>query len=368
MTLHIAQRCTSLWFGLALFATASRGLLAAARPFSSTESSRHASCSCKVAPFGVTRLENTKFQPCPENTAVISDIRGGNLESSPTSPSLLKRAGPYWSSFSKFVSEKTKLVQEKVEPAISDPKTNLWDPLKQFVQTQKQVAQERTITVQQDPKQAAFLVFNPARFLKIGIAAWIVAEVLHGVGFFDNPEGVGPKLKEFYKEHLDEGVSQVEDRILDWWDDERSRGGWLNRHTYSSKSLLSTKIQNLPRRYQFALGGAVGMCVSPVAWILSVKIVKFFAVTYIFSEFNEYWRESSSVGESAIELLGFRGSGGDRINDFLDSVREGVRSTFFYPDKFWADIHEALTEDDRDGLSAGTKQGLLFGIVIGVIV
>ena len=67
-------------------------------------------------------------------------------------------------------------------------------------------------------------------------------------------------------------------------------------------------------------------------------------------------------------FLGFRGKGGDRINDMLDSVREAVRSTVLYPDKFWADVNEAFTQDDRDGLSAGTKQGLLFGIVIGVIV
>lgn len=371
----LVQRSRLLWFGLALILSSSCCLFAAARPFSLTESSRHASCSYKATPFGLPKLQAIHFQPCLENTAVIRvfDIRGGNLESTPTSSgttthTLLERAGPYWNSFSKFINEKTKLVQEKVEPAISDPKTNLWDPLKQFLRNQKQVAQERTITVQRDPKQAAVLLFSPTRFIKIGIAAWILAEVLHGIGFFDNPEGVGPKLKELYREHLDVGVNQVRYRVLDWWDEERDHGGWLNIHTYKNKSILSSKVQQLPRRYQFALGGAIGMILSPVAWILSIKITKFFAITYIFSELNEYWRDSSSVGESAIEVLGFRGKGGDRINDFLDSVREGVRSTILYPEKFWEDINEVFTKDDRDGLSAGTKKGLLFGIVIGVIV
>ena len=180
--------------------------------------------------------------------------------------SFWKRASPYWNSFSKFVSEKTKLVQEKVEPAISDPKTNLWDPIKQFVQTQTQVAQERTITVQQDPKQAAFLLFNPTRFLKIGIAAWIVAEVLHGIGFFDNPEGVGPKLKELYKEHLDEGVSQVRYRVLDWWEDERSHGGWLNIHTYS----INHYFRHKSSKHATTLSICAGRCNGHVAFASGV--------------------------------------------------------------------------------------------------
>lgn len=352
--------------------------LVAARSPSITSSSRRAA-AYKVTPFGLTRPVDYSAYPYSHHTSTISisvleDIRGGNVEqhasssTPPPSTSFKERVGPYWKSFSKLVQEKTKLVQEKVEPAISDPRTNIWNPLKQFIEKQKEVAKERQVIVKQDPKQAAFLLLNPARFLKIGIAAWIVAEVLHGIGFFDNPDGVAPRLKELYKEHLDEGVSQVQYRLADWWEEERSHGGWFNLQTYQNQSLFSSKIRNMPRRYQFALGGAVGMLVSPVVWSCALKCTKFFIVTYLFSELNEYWKDSSSVGESAVEVLGFRGKGGDSINDFLEAVREAVRSTVLYPDKFWADTREVFTEDDRDGLSAGTKQGILLGGIIGVIV
>jgi len=340
---------------------------AAARPLATTY---------RVTPFGLTRRVdsfykwNKQSHPHYTTTILVSNIRGGNMEtpSTPTANTLLERVGPYWSSFSKLVQEKTKLVQEKVEPALKDPRSNIWDPLKQFVESQKQVAKERQVMVKEDPKQAAVLLVNPARFVKIGIAAWIVAELLHQMGFFDNTAGVGPKLRKLYKEHASGHVSEVQYRLQDWWDEERSHGGWLNLQTYRQRSILSRKIRNMAPRYQFAIGGGLGMIVSPVVWILAIKTTKCFIVTYLLSEINEYWRDCSSVGESAVELIGFRGKGGDRINDFLDEVRELVRSTVVYPEKFWADTRKFMSEDDEDGVSANTKQGLLVGTIIGIIV
>lgn len=331
--------------------------------------------------FGLTTTRRLNSQ-YTVTIVSLTDIRGGNVQpsktttmttttpssSSSTLHNIRERVGPYWSSFSKLVQEKTKLVQEKVEPALKDPKSNIWDPLLNFVDKQKQVAQERQTIVKEDPKQAAFLVFKPSRFFKIGIAAWIVAEVLHTLGFFDNPEGVVPRLQELYKEHAEGTVQGIQYRIMDWYEDERMQGGWLNINTYRNLSLLLGRIRNMAPRYQFAIGGGLGMLVSPVVWSLAVPLTKFFLVTYFISEVNEYWKDASSVGESMIEFLGFRGKGGDRINDLLDNVREAVRSTVLYPDKFWADTKEFMTEDDSDGLSAGTKQGIVLGTIIGVIV
>ena len=334
---------------------------AAARPSSS---------SYKVTPFGSARpLNSYQWNKSPQHphqssTISISDIRGGEVESN----NVFQIASPYWSSFSKFLQEKTKLVQEKVQPALEDPRTNVWNPIKGFVEAQKQLTKERQEMVKEDPKQAAVLLFNPSRFLKIGVAAWIVAEVLYNFGFFDNPAGVGPKLQKVWKEHAEGPVSQVQSRIQVWWEGERCKGGFFHLSTYRDPSLFWERIRNFAPRYQFAFGACLGMAVSPIVWCLAVKVAKATVVVYLLSELNEYWKDNSSVGESLIEVLGFRGKGGDSFNDFLDLVREAVHSTVLYPDKFWADTKDNMQQDSSDGAPASTKQGFVLGTIVGVIV
>lgn len=337
--------------------------------------------TCKVARFGLSgpldssyRWNSLSPKHSLYSTSTIS-VRGGNVEpttttkTSNTIKTFSQKISPYWSSFCKLVEEKTKLVQEKVQPALDDPRTNLWDPFQSFVSKQTQVAKERQeIVVHQDPKQAASLLINPGRFLKLSIAAWIVAEVLYKFGFFDNPAGVGKTLQQVWKEHAEEPLEEVQYHVKKWWQGERGKGGFLHPSTYRDLSLLFQRIQNFAPRYQFALGACIGMAVSPIVWCLAIKAIQATVIVYVLSEVNEYWRDNSSVGDSLIEVLGFRGKGGDSINDFLDHVREGIRSTVLYPDKFWADTRESLQEDSVDGPPANTKQGFVFGTIIGVIV
>jgi hypothetical protein len=308
-----------------------------------------------VAPLRFsTRRIDTSFSAARKST--VNCIRGGG-----GTENFFQVASPYWSSFSKLVQEKSKLVQEKVDGT-------LLDSIKNFVEKQGKAAMERHETLVNEPEEALELL-NVLRILKLGAAAWIVAELLHQLGCFQNSSGVVPKIAQIWKEHAEGPIADIKYRIQMWWMEERHYGGLFYSSTWKDPSLLLSKFRNLPQRYQFAVGAGTGMIISPILWSMAMRAFKVMGCVYLFAELNEYWRTTSSIGESVVELLGFRGSVGENINEFLETIRDAVRYTMSNPTSLWVEAQEGLQNYAPGvGIPATAKQGFLLGTIVGVIV
>jgi hypothetical protein len=308
-----------------------------------------------VVPFRFSTRLDTTFSASLRKQPPVTCIRGGGAD-------VFQVVSPYWSSFSKLVKEKTKLVQQKVEDG------SFWESLRKFVEKQGKAAKERHQTLQEEPEEALELL-NVGRIMKLGVTAWILAELLHHLGCFDNPSGVGPKLAEVWKEHAEGPVAEIKHRIKMWWTEERRYGGLFHFSTYQDSSLLLAKFQGLPRRYQFAVGAGTGMILSPILWSVAMRAVKIIGCVYLFAELNEHWKATSPIGESVVELMGFRGSGGENINELLETIRDFVHCTVSNPTSLWVEAQEGLRDYAPGvGMPASAKQGFLLGTIIGVIV
>ena len=246
----------------------------------------------------------------------LRSIRGG----AGGDDNIFQLVSPYWTSFSR-------LVQEKVEPAVKDPKTffqQQGQAVKSFVQRQSKAAKERHDYIGENPQEAVVGLLGVGRIVKLSLAAWILAELLYQAGFFNNTDGLAPKLKQAWREHAEGPVSEVRYRIQEWWYQERLKGGILNWGTWREPSLLLDKIRTLPSRYQFAVGAGSGMILSPLIWSMTGRVFKSGVIVYLFAELNEYWRENSCKGDSIVEVCGFKGKAGE-AGEFCCCVTEWPR-------------------------------------------
>jgi hypothetical protein len=261
-----------------------------------------------------------------------------------------------------LVQEKSKLVQEKVEDG------TLLDTIKHFAKNQGKAAKERHETLVNEPEEALELL-NVGRIVKLGAAAWIIAELLHQLGCFQNSSGFVPKIAQVWKEHAEGPVDEIKYRIHMWWMEERQYGGIFHSSTWQDPSLLLTKFRNLPQRYQFAVGAGTGMILSPILWSVAMRAFKIMGCVYLFAELNDHWRSTSSIGESVVEMVGFRGSTGENMNEFLETIRDAVRYTVNNPTSLWVEAQEGLQDYAPGvGIPASVKQGFLLGTIVGFIV
>jgi hypothetical protein len=309
-----------------------------------------------VAPlrFSSLRIDAT-FSSVPRKSTVTR-IRGGGTEN------VFQIVSPYWSCFSKLVQEKSKLVQEKVEDG------TLLDSFKHFAKNQGKAAKERHEALVNEPEGSLELL-NGGRIVKLGVAAWIIAELLHQLGCFQNTSGVVPQIAKVWKEHAEGPIDEIKYRVNVWWTEERQYGGLFHSSTWQDPSLLLSKFRNLPQRYQFAVGAGTGMILSPILWSVAMRAFKLMGCVYLFAELNEHWRSTSSIGESVVELVGFRGSTGETMNEFLETFRDAIRYTVNNPTSLWAEAQEGLQDNSPGvGLPAAVKQGFLLGTIVGFFV
>jgi hypothetical protein len=237
---------------------------------------------------------------------------------------------------------------------------SLFAPVTTFLSRQNSAAETRRGVYQQRPgaRKASTRLLQPQRVLQLSALALLLSESI----FF-----CGTRVELLY--------ASAKPTIAAWWTRGRSEHGLFNRTTWTSSSSSSSSSshnnasviqaawdQQFAPKYQWAVGCAVGMIVSPAAWSLGGTTAELLAVAYVAAELNHAvgWYLLYLLDRISPELAEAWG----RMDAALETLRCKVLLAIKEPVRMWQNIvPQALMVPKvlRKGLLTGTILGYLLG-------
>ena len=296
-------------------------------------------CAATTTTTNGVVIENTVAQlipskPCimtawPSMQPTMESLRGGgkgNRESSPQSPpvrALDSAATTTASTIQDFavslwiltrrvanqhvvpmVRDPHGRIIRPIQSILQDPHGRIVQPLHDFVQRTAIEANETRASYSESPSHAISVVFIPTRILKLSIAAWCLAEFLDYCGIVTNGSSDSSSTKEETTSRLQAQlhrlwyraqpkVQEVQTKVQRWWTNHPEIVQLLRPSTWSSKEQLSKALEDLPAKYQFAMGASLGMITSPILWSVSSSVFPPLAVLCGLAELNHRFKQQN---------------------------------------------------------------------------
>ena len=195
-------------------------------------------------------------------------------------------------------------VASQLDPFLKDPSSFL-NPLQKVVSNNLALAAQRRRYYQDHPDEAlsVLCLLAPFRILKILLSCMVLAEVVGISGILDEDEPtiaasvassskrtaktLQTRWSRFWKTTGKPHMEEWNTGFRNWCTQARQSGGLLRLSTWQHPRKVWKAIQELPQRYQFAVGAAFGMIASPIGWAIGKSLLKTGLVVYVISELNQ---------------------------------------------------------------------------------
>lgn len=263
------------------------------------------------------------------------------------------------------LADATRNAWQQVQPVLLDPDQGIVARMQRLAH---KLAISNTNHSSSNHASGAFETIQTslARCLRLSLVALFLAEILSLTGVFPPEESWSKHIHSVCKKKL----NKFHHRFQRWWD------------CYG--------IETWPEKYQWALGAAFGMILSPSLPQLSRMVLQSGAIAYALAEANDYIKHISPTWQAILEEeQDFKSSSSSSSSSsladslledpwqalhvglqYVDAVLEQwrimVRQVVLHPDELLSQLSQGdVPLLEIDGLSEDLQKGLLSGALLG---